>query len=351
MTIIAIGAVIGGIDKILGNRYRLGEKFDEGFNMMGPMALTMAGIICLSPLLTDFLNISLSLLLKKINIDPAVLGSVLAIDMGGYQLSMSLAQNTELGRFFGIICSAMFGCTMVFTIPVGMSVLKDEDKPFFLKGIIFGLVCLPAGLVIGGLVMGLNVFTVIYQSLPVLVLSLILLLGLIFRYENTIRVFNSFARLIQIVATFGLLLGAFQYISGITIVDNLTPLSEAMEVVASIAIVMLGSLPLAELLKRALKKPFKYIGDKTGLNDATTTGIIAGTITVMPALVMIKDMNPKGKMVIAAFLVCGASAIGAHMGFAAGCEPEMISALLIAKFSGAALSVILCLLFNSKHSK
>ena len=36
MTIIAIGAVIGGIDKILGNRYRLGEKFDEGFNMMGP---------------------------------------------------------------------------------------------------------------------------------------------------------------------------------------------------------------------------------------------------------------------------------------------------------------------------
>ena len=120
MTIIAIGAVIGGIDKILGNRYRLGEKFDEGFNMMGPMALTMAGIICLSPLLADFLNISLSLLLKKINIDPAVLGSVLAIDMGGYQLSMSLAQNTELGRFFGIICSAMFGCTMVFTIPVGM---------------------------------------------------------------------------------------------------------------------------------------------------------------------------------------------------------------------------------------
>lgn len=61
-------------------------------------------------------------------------------------------------------------------------------------------------------------------------------------------------------------------------------------------------------------------------------------------------MNPKGKMVIAAFLVCGASAIGAHMGFAAGCEPELISALLAAKFSAAFIALILCLLFTRKLS-
>lgn len=350
MTIIAFGALIGGLDKTLNNRFGLGQKFTEAFNMMGPMALTMAGIICISPLLSGFLNNSLSLILLKLNIDPSVLGSILAIDMGGYQLSMSLAKDVELGRFFGIICSAMFGCTMVFTIPVGMSVLKEEDKAYFLKGIIFGLICLPIGLIIGGLMMNIKLITIIYQSSLIIIISLILLLGLIFFYDKTIKLFNGFAKAIEIIATFGLRIAAFQYISGIIIIKNLAPLTDAMATVASIAIVMLGSLPLAELIKRALKKPFKYIGEKTGLNDATTTAIIAGTITVMPALVMIKDMNPKGKSAIGAFLVSGASAIGAHMGFAAGCEPDLITALLIAKFSAAFIALILYLLFTRKLS-
>ena len=34
MWIMAIGAIIGGIDRILGNKWGLGEKFEEGFNSM-----------------------------------------------------------------------------------------------------------------------------------------------------------------------------------------------------------------------------------------------------------------------------------------------------------------------------
>ena len=52
MYVMAVGVVIGGTDRLLGNRFGLGDKFEEGFRLMGPIALSMVGIICLSPVLT-----------------------------------------------------------------------------------------------------------------------------------------------------------------------------------------------------------------------------------------------------------------------------------------------------------
>ena len=37
--VMAVGLLIGAADKIIGNKFGLGEKFDEGFNAMGPLAL------------------------------------------------------------------------------------------------------------------------------------------------------------------------------------------------------------------------------------------------------------------------------------------------------------------------
>lgn len=44
MIIMALGAVAGGIDRILGNRFGYGKKFEEGFQYLGPTALSMVGI-------------------------------------------------------------------------------------------------------------------------------------------------------------------------------------------------------------------------------------------------------------------------------------------------------------------
>ena len=51
MWIMAVGAVLGGVDRIAGNRFGLGKRFEEGFTLLGPTALSMSGIICLTPLL------------------------------------------------------------------------------------------------------------------------------------------------------------------------------------------------------------------------------------------------------------------------------------------------------------
>ena len=56
MYMMAAGALLGGLDRIFGNRLGLGKRFEEGFNLLGPIALGQAGIICLAPVLSNALG-------------------------------------------------------------------------------------------------------------------------------------------------------------------------------------------------------------------------------------------------------------------------------------------------------
>ena len=176
--IMAAGVVLGGIDRIFGSPKGYGKKFEEGFFFLGPTALSMAGMICLAPVLAKTLGRLIIPAFGLLGVDPAMFGGLLAIDMGGYQLACSLAQNPLMGQYAGIVIAAVFGCTVVFTIPVGMGIVEKEDKPLFAQGIMIGLMVMPVSLVAGGLVCGLSLLEIVHQNLPVLVFSLLLLLGL-----------------------------------------------------------------------------------------------------------------------------------------------------------------------------
>ena len=177
MWTMAAGAVIGGVDKIFGNRLGLGKRFEEGFLLLGATALSMAGIICLTPLLSMLLKAAVVPLCGRSGLDPGILGGILAIDMGGYQLSMELAGTPAVGRYVGIVIGATFGCTVTFTIPVGMGMISGKERPLFAKGMLIGLGMMPISLLIGGLSCGLRVMEVLYLTLPIFVLSLMLMAG------------------------------------------------------------------------------------------------------------------------------------------------------------------------------
>ena len=51
-------AVLGAIDRILGNRFGMGKEFEDGIIAMGALALAMVGIICLAPVLADLLKVA-----------------------------------------------------------------------------------------------------------------------------------------------------------------------------------------------------------------------------------------------------------------------------------------------------
>ena len=349
MYIMAVGVLLGGIDLIFGNRFGYGDRFQEAFRLMGSIGLSMAGIICLAPLLSQLLSACVTTLCNLINIDPGVFGSILAIDMGGYQLSMDLATNPVIGKFSGIVVSAIFGCTVVFTFPVGLGIMEEQDRIWFTHGILLGFITMPAAFLVGGTLSGMTIGEIIRNFCPIMILSALLVFGLFKFRSRMIRFFQYLAKGIHILATVGLMLGAVRYMTGIEILRQLTPLDEAIQVVGAISVVMLGSLPLAEVLNRTLRKPFGWIGERTGMNAASMTGILIGVVSVVPALVMIPQMDRRGKIVNGAFLVCAASTFAAHLGFTAGVQPDMVAALLASKLVGGVLAILIALIFTSRQ--
>ena len=260
MWIMAVGAVLGGVDRTAGNRFGLGKRFEEGFTLLGPTALSMSGIICLTPLLSRFLRFALVPIWNFLGLDAGLLAGILAIDMGGYQLAGELSASQEMVRYAGLVIAATLGCTITFTIPVGMGMLKSGDRLFFSRGMLIGTGTLPVTMIGGGLLSGLSFLQIVLQSLPVLLFCFLLMFG-IWRFpEQTVRAFTVFADVIRLLTTIGLIAGAFCYMTGFSLLPDLAPLEDAMAVVSSIGIVLLGSLPTAELLQRVLKKPHSFIG-------------------------------------------------------------------------------------------
>ena len=246
MWVMAICALIGGVDQLAGNKFGLGRRFEDGFQLLGPTALSMAGLICITPLLSLGLEHTVVPLYRILHLDPGMLGGVLAIDMGGYQLCKELAQDPAIGRYGGIIVGATLGCTITFTIPVGMGMLGEREKPLFAKGILAGLCMLPVGILTGGLMCGVSLGKLLFQSIPVLILAILLVFGISRFPDGMIHGFRIFATVIRSAGTIGIAFGAFSYMTGLQLLPGLTPLDEALKVVSSIGIVLLGSLPFGQ---------------------------------------------------------------------------------------------------------
>ena len=351
MIVMAAGAVLGGLDRIFGNRLGLGAQFERGFLLLGPMALSMTGLICLAPVLADVLGRVVVPLYRLMGVDPAMFGSLLAIDMGGYQLAKELAADPRVGSYAGLVAASIFGCTLVFTIPVGMGMLPASDRPLFARGIMLGLAAMPVGLIAGGLACGLDLPGCLHQNLPTFVLALLLLLGLRRAPEKMVKGFCALAGGIKAVITAGLVLAAVESLTGWNPVAGMAPIGEAMAVVASIGVVMLGSLPAAELLCRALARPFRLLGEKMGLRPQSLTGMLISLATPLPTLSMFPEMDRRGKAAAGAFLVSGASLLAAHMGFVVSVEPEMLLPLMAGKLSGALAAAALALWLERGDSK
>lgn len=346
MWIMAVCALIGGADRLTGNHLRLGKRFEDGFGLLGPTALSMAGLICITPLLSMGLEKTIVPIYHLLHLDPGMLGGVLALDMGGYQLCTQLAGDPAIGRYSGIIVGATLGCTITFTIPVGMGMLEEREKPLFARGILAGLGALPVGMLVGGMLCGIPVLTLLIESIPVFLLAVLLLLGLKKYPEKMIHGFSIFAAMIRGAGTIGIALGAFSYMTGISLIKGMTPLEDALKVVSSIGIVLLGSLPFAEILQRILKAPLQWAGKQMGLDETSAAGFLVGIVSPLPVIADMKQMSEKGIVMNGAFLVCAASMIAAHLGFVLGVDAPAVTALLGGKLAGGVAGAMIAGMLN-----
>jgi ethanolamine transporter len=274
--------------------------------------------------------------------DPAMFAAILANDMGGYPLALKLAQNQQAGLYAGLIVSSMLGCTLVFSIPVGLGLIDYQDRPFFVKGLLIGLITIPFGSLVGGLIARFDPVMLLANTIPTILLSAFLILGLIYFPERMIRGALLFGRLIVVVITVGLAAAAFQEVTGQVLIPGMAPIMDGIIVTGQIAIVLLGTFPILTIFIKVLDKPLQRAGRMLGMDSTSAAGIVITLANSVPVYKMIKDMNPKGKVVNVAWLVPATAALGDHLGFTAGVKPDMIAAVVIGKLAAGVLAIALC---------
>lgn len=340
--IMIVFSIIGGIDKLLDNKYGLGIKFDEGFKAMGGLALTIIGIYSLSPVMAKAVVPILNPLSALLNTDPSVfIGSILATDLGGYAASIAIANDPIIGNFNGLILGSMLGSTISFTIPVAINLVSIKDYPYFTKGILAGIVTIPIGMIVSGLLMKVPINQIILNIIPVILFALPLGWGLLKAQDLMIKIFNILGKIILIISTLGLLLSILDFSLGIKIIDGMIPLEEGAMLVLNISVILSGAYPLLYLVSRKLHKVLRIIKNKYDLNEYSVLGLISSLASCIPMLGVYEKMNWKGKILNSAFAVSGSFAFGGQLGYVSSVSPENVNPFIIGKLTAgiAALGI------------
>ncbi|WP_167958757.1 ethanolamine utilization protein EutH [Anaerosporobacter faecicola] len=347
--IMVVFAVLGAIDRIIGNKFGIGEKFEEGILAIGSLAISMVGIIALAPVLADLLKPIVVPVYSFLGADPAMFaGTILANDMGGAPLAQALALSEEAGKFGGLIVGAMLGPTIVFTIPVALGIIDPGDRKYLATGVLAGVVTIPIGSFVGGLVAGFPITMVLLNLIPIIIIAVLIVLGLLKFQEGMIKGFTVFGKIVVAVITIGLIAGIVEKLTGIVVIKGMNPLSEGFEIVADIAIVLAGAFPLVYVITKVFKKPLMALGKVLGMNDVAAAGLVASLANSIPMFGMMKDMDDRGKILNVAFAVSAAFVFGDHLGFTAGFDSTMIVPMIIGKLVAGVTAVIVAMFIANK---
>ena len=348
--VMAAFAVLGALDRIFGNKFGLGQEFENGILAMGSLALAMVGIISLAPVLAGLLKPVVVPVYEFLGADPAMFaGTILACDMGGGALAQELTGDEQAALLGGVITGSMLGATIVFTIPVAMGILKEEDRPAMAKGVLCGIVTIPVGVLAGGLVAGFPIMMVLRNLIPIVIIGALIALGLWKAERFMIKGFGIFGKAVVILITVGLAAAIVQELTGYVLIPGMAPISEGFQTVGAIAIVLAGAFPLVYVVTKLLKKPLMKLGKLIGVNETAAAGLIASLANSIATFGMVKDMDRRGKVVNIAFAVSAAFVFGDHLGFTAGFAPQMLPAMIVGKLVGGVSAVAVALLLTKKE--
>lgn len=337
--------VLGAVDKMLGNRWGYGEKFEEGFMAMGALALAMIGVICLAPVLNVVLTPVLAPVYNALGADPAMFaGTLLANDMGGYPLAREMTTDPDIANFSGLILGAMMGPTIVFTIPVALGIIAKEDTQYLARGILIGLTTIPVGALVGGLIAGLAIGTIIVNLVPVIIVAAAITLGLKLAPNKMISGFEIFGKGIVVIITIALAAAVIEALTGFALIPGMAPFADGAATVGHIAMVLAGAFPLVHFITTQLNKPLMAIGRSLGMGETAAAGLVATLANSIAMFNIMKDMDNRGKIINVAFAVSASFTLGDHLGYTAAVNSEMITAMIVGKLVGGVTAVMIAIL-------
>ena len=374
-------ALIGALASVFDENSHLGNEFLNGINSIGPIFLPVAGIMASAPYLTAFVTNVLSPWYEMIGADPSMAATTLiAIDMGGYQLAHDLAQSKE-SWMMASVTGYMAGASLVFSIPVALKMLNKEDHKYLAMGVMAGFLAIPVGVLASGLSiifsdpfirsavattgnadyqLQLTLSEVLLNLVPLALICILIASGL-YKIPGLMisgfiwlgRLMESALKLVFVCCVIEYFTGAFSTLLGSwgfePIIANETDINRALEVAGYIGIMLCGAFPMVYLIKTYLSKLLSVVGAKFNLSVSATTGILAASANVLALFAMVGQMKPEDKVKTIAYAVCCAFLLGDHLAFSANFQPSMILPVMIGKLCGGGLAVVIATKFVIPH--
>lgn len=371
--IIMACAIAGAIASIRNSEEGLGKEFIEGLHSIGPIFIPVAGIMASIPYLSYFIEMAVGPLFSVIGADPSIAATtIIAVDMGGYQLADALAETRDAWMIATIV-GFTSGATIIFSIPVGLAMLKKADHKYMALGIMAGILSVPIGVFIAttiaamsGLQIRPDISTISEASYqltasigfiltnlaPLIVFCVAIALGLRFAPDAMITGFLWFGRIMYAGITLVLAFSIVEYFTGFfsmvfgswgfdPIIADEADQFRALEIAGYIGIMLAGAFPMVYLLIKYLSGPMEKIGKRIGLEPEGTAGLLAATANILAMYRLIELMRPRDKVLAIAFAVCAAFTFGDHLAFSANFQPTLILPLLLGKLFGGAAGFML----------
>lgn len=369
--IIMACAVVGAIAAIRDPEKGLGKEFMTGIHTTGHIFVPAAGIMASIPYLSQFIDKVIGPFFHKIGADPAIAATtILASDMGGYQLA-NVLKTTNEGLVMALIVGFMSGATIVFSIPMGLAMLDRRDHKYMALGVMAGVLTIPIGAFIASSLavlfntkvrevidttsastyeFALSYGKILVNLLPLLIFVVLIAAGLKFVPGLMIKGFMIFGRTmdagIKLVLVFSIVeifTGLFSTIFGAWGFDPIMADREdqfrALETAGYIGVMLAGAFPMVYLLRKYAAAPLESAGRKIGLSSTGSAGLLATIANILAMYQLVRFMRPKDKVINISFGVCAAFLLGDHLSFTANFQPTMILPILIGKISAGAIAI------------
>lgn len=371
--IIMACAVIGAFASIKNSEEGIGKEFMSGLHAIGHIFVPAAGIMASIPYLTWFISKFVSPMFEAIGADPAIAATtILASDMGGYQLAGALMTSNE-GWIMALIVGYMAGATIVFSIPMGLAMLDKRDHKYMALGVMSGILTIPIGALIATVLVVLfntevrdvisttsdstyefviSYGQILLNLLPLFIFVVIMAAGLKFFPRGMIAGFMVFGRVmdaaIKLVLVFSIVeifTGLFSTLFGAWGFDPIMADEKdqfrALETAGYIGIMLAGAFPMVYLLRKYAGKPLEAAGRKIGLSSAGSAGILATMANILAMFTLVRYMRPKDKVINISFAVCAAFLLGDHLSFTANFQPTIILPVIIGKLAAGIIAIVI----------
>lgn len=342
-------AFLGALDRILGNRLGLGKEFEKGFLLLGQLVLSMMGMIIMAPVIADLLAPLFRFVYEVLHIEPSIIpASLFANDMGGAPLAAEIAQNKEVGMYNAMVVSSMMGATVSFTIPFALGCLKKEKHKELILGLLSGIVTVPIGCLVAGLVCRIRLGVLLLDLLPLLLFAALIAVGLLLFPKVCILIFRFLGIAIKVIVSIGLAHGMMELLLGKKLLDSAAPASEGAMICLNAAMVMAGAFPLLFVLSKLLSKPLLLLGRALGIDKTATLGFLSTLANNASTFEMMNEMNGKGIVLNAAFAVSASFVLADHLAFTLTYAPSYLLPMAIGKTVAGITAVVFAVFIYRK---